>query len=62
MPYQSKAQQRKFHALQAEGKIDPATVKEFDDSTNFKNLPSRKYKKMSTKQQFREALIKQLQK
>lgn len=33
MPYASCAQQRKFHALLREGKIDASTVKEFDDAS-----------------------------
>lgn len=45
MPYASKAQQRKFHALEAEGKIDPATVKEFDNATDFSRLPEKKKSK-----------------
>lgn len=41
MPYESKAQQRKFHA-------DPRLRKyaaEYDAATNFKNLPERKKRK-----------------
>lgn len=47
MPYKSKAQQRKFHALQREGKISPEVVREWDDSTKrerggFAGLPEKK--------------------
>lgn len=42
MPYKSKAQQRKFHALLAEGKIKAATVEEFDKATDFSRLPEKK--------------------
>ena len=42
MPYSSRAQGRKFHALLAEGKISAATVKEYDDATDFSKLPERK--------------------
>lgn len=41
MPYQSRAQQRKFHALLREGKIDAETVKEFDDVSKGLKLPDR---------------------
>lgn len=42
MPYDSKAQQRLFHAKQKRGEISAKTVKEFDQSTDFSNLPERK--------------------
>lgn len=42
MPYRSKAQQRKFHAMLSKGEISAATVKEYDQSThNYGNLPER---------------------
>lgn len=41
MPYKSKAQQRKFHAMLSRGEIKAATVQEFDKATNFKKLPER---------------------
>lgn len=41
MPYASKAQQRKFHAMEARGEISKATVNEYDKATDFKNLPER---------------------
>ena len=60
MPYESKAQQRKIHSLEAEGKIDPKTVQEFDQSTDFANLPERKHPKKTTRQQLRDAIVNQL--
>ena len=41
MPYASRAQQRKFHAMENRGEIAPETVKEFDSATNFKDLPDK---------------------
>jgi hypothetical protein len=46
MPYKSKAQQRKFHAMEARGEISPATVKKFDRATKkkkggFSGLPKK---------------------
>ena len=46
MPYKSKAQQRKFHAMAARGEISQAKVHEYDQATNFKNLPERAVKKV----------------
>jgi hypothetical protein len=46
MPYTSKAQQRKFHALLAEGKISKATVDEFDKATDFSKLPETSSKRL----------------
>jgi hypothetical protein len=40
MPYKSKAQSRKFHAMAKKGQIKKSTVKEFDQSTDFSNLPN----------------------
>lgn len=45
MPYKSKAQQRKFHAMEARGEISHSTVEEFDKATNYRNLPDRVRKK-----------------
>lgn len=42
MPYASRAQQRKFHAMQARGEISPKTVREFDRASKGKRLPERK--------------------
>lgn len=47
MPYASKAQQRKFHAMAARGEISQAKVHEWDEATKhtsggFKALPDRK--------------------
>ena len=44
MPYVSRSQQRKFHVLEAQGKISHETVKEFDEATKhrkggYKTLP-----------------------
>jgi len=47
MPYKSRSQQRKFHALEAQGKISAATVREFDKATDFSHLPERVSKKKS---------------
>jgi hypothetical protein len=62
MPYQSRAQQRKFHALAARGQIDPKTVAEFDAATNFKKIPERVKPPKPTRHLFREAIVKALQK
>lgn len=45
MPYVSQKQARKFHVLEREGKIAPATVREYDKATDFKHLPMRAPKK-----------------
>lgn len=42
MPYKSKAQEKKFHILEKEGKISPATVKEWDKASKGKKLPAKK--------------------
>jgi hypothetical protein len=39
MPYKSQAQRGKFHALEAEGKISPAVVAEFDHASKGMSLP-----------------------
>lgn len=39
MPYASNAQRKKFHVLEREGKISPATVDEFDQASKGKKLP-----------------------
>lgn len=41
MPYASRAQQRKFHALLRDGKIDASTVKEFDNASKGLGLPDK---------------------
>lgn len=43
MPYKSKAQQRKFHAMEARGEISKATVDEFDQATKgkYQSLPEK---------------------
>lgn len=41
MPYKSDAQRRKFHALEAEGKISSKTVKEFDKASKGMKLPEK---------------------
>jgi len=45
VPYASRAQQRKFHAMESRGEISGATVREFDRSTDFSKLPERKGRK-----------------
>ena len=53
MPYASKAQQRKFHAMEARGEISKSTVEEYDKTTKAKNgfakLPERVGKKKTRK-------------
>ena len=44
MPYQSKAQQRYFHANEKKLEKQGVNVKEWDSATNFSNLPERKSK------------------
>ena len=43
MPYRSKRQQRKFHAMEARGEISPKVVKEFDEATkgHYQELPEK---------------------
>ena len=41
MPYRSRAQQGKFHAMLRRGDISPAVVDEFDHATDFSHLPAR---------------------
>lgn len=41
MPYKSKAQQAKFHAMLSEGKISKKVVDEFDKASKGKKLPER---------------------
>ncbi len=48
MPYKSRAQARKFHAMEKRGEIDPATVREFDRATNFDRLPEKVRPKRGT--------------
>lgn len=53
MPYVSKAQQRKFHVLESEGKIPHSVVKEFDEATkgHYSQLPEHVKKKKKRKKQ-----------
>lgn len=39
MPYSSKAQQRYFHYLESKGKLPKKTVKDYNESTEFDDLP-----------------------
>lgn len=41
MPYKSRAQQRAFHAKLKRHEISPAVVQEFDQATNYSDLPER---------------------
>lgn len=41
MPYKSEAQRRKFHELAKQGKMDPKTVREFDEASKGMKLPDR---------------------
>jgi len=41
MPFKSKAQRRKFYALKAEGKMDQATIDEWEEGTP-EDLPEKK--------------------
>lgn len=41
MPYKSEKQRRYFHAAEARGEIDPATVKEYDKASKGKKLPEK---------------------
>lgn len=41
MPYKSEAQRRYFHAAEARGEIEPATVKEYDKASKGKKLPEK---------------------
>lgn len=45
MPYKSKAQMRKFHAMEQRGEISRKTVREFDEASRGKKLPERTTKK-----------------
>lgn len=45
MPYKSDAQRKKFHVLEAEGKIAPAVVDEFDQASKGLKLPRKKRKR-----------------
>lgn len=44
MPYESKAQRAKFHAMEERGEISHSTVKEWDEASKGKKLPKRKKK------------------
>lgn len=55
MPYKSKAQQAKFHALLNEGKISKKTVEEFDKASKGMKLPERvKPKKFKTLKELKD--------
>lgn len=41
MPYASKKQAAKFHAMLRRGEIEAATVREYDKSTDFSKIPER---------------------
>lgn len=41
MPYKSKAQMRKFHAMEARGEISKKTVKEYDKASKGRKMPER---------------------
>jgi hypothetical protein len=45
MPFQSKAQRRKFYALKDQGKMSQSTIDEWESGTVKKGLPERKKKK-----------------
>jgi len=45
MPYKSKAQQKKFHAMEKKGEISSKVVKEFDKASKGKKLPEKVKKK-----------------
>lgn len=45
MPFKSKAQRRKFHAMAERGEIGEATVAEWERKTRAKKLPERARKK-----------------
>lgn len=45
MPFKSKAQRRKFHAMAARGEISEVTVKQWEEETGKKKLPERKRRK-----------------
>lgn len=41
MPYASRKQQKKFHAMESRGEISPAVVAEFDRASKGKKLPEK---------------------
>ncbi len=41
MPYKSKAQRGKFHAMEERGEISPKVVAEWDKASKGKKLPER---------------------
>lgn len=45
MPYKSKVQQGKLHAMADRGEISKSTVKEFDRASKGKKLPARAKRK-----------------
>lgn len=46
MPFKSKAQRRKFHAMASRGEISQETVKKWESHTKKKKLPERKRKRV----------------
>lgn len=47
MPYSSNAQRKKFHVLEAEGRISPETVHEFDTASKGLSLPEHVHAKLA---------------
>ena len=47
MPYKSDAQRKKFHVLEAQGKISKKVVDEFDQASKGMKLPAKVSKKKS---------------
>lgn len=41
MPYKSEAQRKKMHSMAAEGDISKKVVREYDEATKGRSLPSR---------------------
>jgi hypothetical protein len=48
VPYKSRAQQRKFHAMAKEGELPETTVQEFDEESKGMELPERVSEKETT--------------
>ena len=53
MPYKSRAQQKKFHAMLKRGEISAATVAEYDEASKGKKLPERVKSKKKRKKRKR---------
>jgi hypothetical protein len=49
MPYKSNAQRKTFHVLEAEGKLSPDVVHEFDEASKGMKLPERAAKRPTRK-------------